>query len=96
MATAPKAARVSEVRETKTELYAERVTVPLSAELRDGAESLAKGLQRRRTEKGERITSNTVIRVALRVLLEHFGDDPDEVANNEEELVNVRRNIGRF
>jgi hypothetical protein len=96
MASAPKAAAVAEIRETKTDLYAERVTVPLSAELRDGAESVAKVLQRRRTEKGERITSNTVIRVALRVLLECFGDNPDEVANNEEELFElVRKNLGR-
>ena len=62
-----------------------------------GIHIVVRRLEGRRTEKGERITSNTVIRDALRVFLEHFGDDPDEVANNEEELLElVRRNLGRI
>ena len=72
--------------ENKTELYTERVTVPLDAELRDGAESLAKELNRRRTEKGERITANTVMRVALRMMLETFDVDAVETVNSEQEL----------
>ena len=48
------------------------MTVLLDPELRDGAEALAKKLQRSRLEKGERITANTVIRVALRAMLETF------------------------
>ena len=76
------------VRENKTERYTERVTVLLDPELRDGAESLAKELQRKRTEKGERITANTVIRVALRAMLEKF-EAGEVVVNTEEELFEV-------
>jgi hypothetical protein len=72
--------------EKKSELYTERVTVPLDAELRDGAEALAKSLQRRRTDKGERITANTVMRVALRVVLDSFDTQSVGVVNTEEEL----------
>lgn len=72
--------------EKKSELYTERVTVPLDAELRDGAESLAKDLQRKRTEKGERITANTVMRVALRVMLDEFDPSAADGVNTEEEL----------
>lgn len=72
--------------EKKSELYTERVTVPLDAELRDGAEALAKSLQRRRTDKGERITANTVMRVALRVVLDSFDSRSVGVVNTEEEL----------
>ena len=71
--------------EKKTELYTERVTVPLDVELRDATEALAKDLQRKRTEKGERITANTVMRVALRVMLEKF-DAGESVVNTEGEL----------
>lgn len=75
--------------EKKSELYTERVTVPLDAELRDGAESLAKELQRKRTEKGERITANTVMRVALRVMLQKFDSSAAETVNTEQELYDV-------
>lgn len=82
--------------EKKSELYTERVTVPLDAELRDGAESLAKELQRKRTEKGERITANTVMRVALRAVLETFEVSSHETVNTEEELFNaVRKDFAR-
>jgi hypothetical protein len=72
--------------EKKSELYTERVTVPLDPELRDAAEALAKNLQRRRTDKGERITSNTVMRVALRILLDGFDAASAGVVNTEDEL----------
>jgi hypothetical protein len=72
--------------EKKSEIYTERVTVPLDPELRDAAEALAKDLQRRRTDKGERITANTVMRVALRVLLDGFDGKEAGIVNTEEEL----------
>jgi len=72
--------------EKKSEFYTERVTVPLDPELRDAAEALAKDLQRRRTEKGERITANTVMRVALRILLDGFDSKSAGIVNTEEEL----------
>ena len=77
--------------EKKSELYTERVTVPLDAELRDGAESLAKDLQRKRTEKGERITANTVMRVALRAMLERFQTSEHVNVNTEEDLLHAAR-----
>ena len=91
----PAAKRIEKVAESagatvKAELYCERVTVPLDAELRDGVESLAKDLQRKRTEKGERITANSVIRVAIRVMLENF-DSGDAVVNTEDELFDALR-----
>lgn len=72
--------------EKKTEIYTERVTALLNADLRDRAEALAKDLQRRRTQKGERITTNTVIRVALRAMLESFQPSTIAELNTESEL----------
>jgi hypothetical protein len=87
---------VSTGRENKTEVYTERVTVLLNEELRDGAEALAKELHRRRTKKGERITANTVMRVALGTLLERMEGEDLEGANSEAELMAaVRRLLGK-
>lgn len=86
---------ISTSRENKTEVYTERVTVLLNAELRDGAEALAKELHRRRTKKGERITANTVMRVALRVLLERMEDENLEGMNSETELLDAIRRLLR-
>lgn len=83
-------------RERKTELYTEPVTVPLNAEMRDRAEALAKDLQRRRTEKSERITANTVIRVALRAMLDTFHPGSGVVVNTEADLYDaVVKHLGR-
>jgi hypothetical protein len=81
------------VRENKTEIYTERVMVLLNAELRDEAEALAKELHRRRTRKGERITTNTVMRVALRVLLERMEEEDIEGTNSEGELLAAVRSL---
>ena len=80
--------RVSKKRltSTKAEEYDERVTLPMSSEMRDACEALAKQLQKRRTEKSERITSNTVMRCFLEACLEGFQLEADDYANNEEEL----------
>lgn len=92
--TITSAPATAEHREKKTERYTERVTVLLDAELRDGAEALAKELQRRRTEKGERITANTVIRVALRLFLERMRSEDFDSANSEADLLAaVRRRV---
>ncbi len=74
------------VREKKTEVYTEKYSVFLNAELRDGAEALAKALHRSRTQKGERITANTVIRVALRAMLETFDPVASAGLNTEDEF----------
>jgi hypothetical protein len=73
-------------REKKTEVYPEQVSVMLNAEMRDRAEALAKELQRRRTQKTERITTNTVIRVALRALLDRFDPAAAAGLNTESDL----------
>jgi hypothetical protein len=73
-------------REKKTELYPEQVSLMLNAEIRDRAEALAKELQRRRTQKTERITTNAVIRVAIRAMLEVFDLPEGAVLNTENEL----------
>jgi hypothetical protein len=93
---APLAATEGGVREKKTELYPEQVSVLLNAEIRDRTEALAKDLQRRRTHKGERITTNTVIRVALRALLDTFDPSTSATINTESELYEtVRRQWSR-
>lgn len=82
-----KVSREERQREKKTERYTERVTVLLDAELRDGAEGLAKELSRRRKEKGgERITANTIMRVALRLVLEKCELSPADAPEDEEEI----------
>jgi hypothetical protein len=73
-------------REKKTELYTERVTVLLNADLRDRAEALAKELHRRRTQKGERITANTIFRVAIRAMLDTFDPSTSTELNTELDL----------
>jgi hypothetical protein len=70
----------------KADLYSERVTLLMSSDMRDRVEALAKELQRRKTTKSERITSNTVMRVAINFFLERFELHDEDVANNEEEL----------
>jgi hypothetical protein len=83
-------------REKKTDIYNERVTVLLNAELRDAAESIARDLHRKRKQKGERITANTVMRVAIRTLFEIFDTPQAEGVSTEEELLDaVRAQIGK-
>jgi hypothetical protein len=75
----------------KADIFTERVTLSVSREMRDEIEALARELQRRRTRKDERITANTVMRVAINLLLERFSPGEGEVANNEEELLALAR-----
>lgn len=76
----------------KADLFSERVTLLMSSEMRDRVESLAKELQRRKTTKSERITSNTVMRVAINAFLESFELREGDVANTEEEFERLVRN----
>ncbi|MDL5047332.1 hypothetical protein QQ054_15035 [Oscillatoria amoena NRMC-F 0135] len=70
----------------KADIYSERVTLQISAEMRDEVDELARQLQRAKTSKDERITANTVMRVAIRLLTENFKLKAGEGPNNEEEL----------
>ena len=54
--------------------------------MRDEVDSLARELQRSKPSKGERITANTVVRVAIRCLLDHFKSETSRSVNSEEEL----------
>jgi hypothetical protein len=67
----------------------ERVTLPISPDMRDEIEALARDLQRARTTKGERITANTVMRVALQLLMKNCQFERGDVANNESELYDL-------
>lgn len=69
----------------------ENVTVPLPGALRDRSEQLAKSLKRSRSIRKWRITSNTIIRVALQSFLDTFELPPGESVNSEEELLKLAR-----
>lgn len=66
--------------------YTDPVTVPMTAEMRTKANLLAAELQRRRTDRRVRFTSNTVFRVALESFFEHFELAPGDRANTEDEF----------
>ena len=64
-----------------------QVQVLMSGEMKDQVDALARELQRAKTSKDERITSNTVIRVAIRHFLDEFKLPKSEQPNTEEELL---------
>ena len=67
----------------------------MSPEMRDEVDSLARDLQRLKRSKEERITANTVMRVAIRHLLDEFELPRDDEVNGEEELYRLVRNRKR-
>jgi hypothetical protein len=73
----------------KADIFTERVTLQISPEMRDDVERIARELQRSKTSKKERITGNTVMRVAIRLLTEKFELKGIAAPNNEEELFEV-------
>jgi hypothetical protein len=73
----------------KADVHTERVTLPISPEMRDGVDALARSLQRHRTKKGESITANAVIRTAVRLVLERANVAPGDIANSEDELFHL-------
>jgi hypothetical protein len=70
----------------KADVFTERVTLQISPEMRDDVERLARELQRSKVSKKERITGNTVMRVAIRLITSRFELKPGEWPNDEEEL----------
>lgn len=70
----------------KADVFTERVTLQISPEMRDEVDALARDLQRAKTTKDERITANTVMRVAVQLLMEKYRFEKGDVANTEEEL----------
>ena len=75
----------------KADIYTERVTLQISPKMRDDVERIAREIQRSKTSKAERITPNTVMRVAIRVLTERFDLKGNSAPNNEEELFEAVR-----
>jgi hypothetical protein len=73
----------------KADIFTERITLQLSPKMRDDVERLARELQRTKTSKQERITANTVMRVAIRLLTGQFELRPGQAPNTEEELFHV-------
>jgi hypothetical protein len=73
----------------KADIFTERVTLQISPEMRDEIDALARDLQRAKTTKEERITSNTVMRVALQFLMKNYQFERGDVANTEAELYNL-------
>jgi hypothetical protein len=61
--------------------------------MRDDVERIARELQRANSSKKERITGNTVMRVAIRLITERFQLKDDDAPNTEEELFAVVRNL---
>ena len=70
----------------KADIHTERVTLQISPTMRDNVAALARNLQRAKTTTDERITANTVMRVAVQVLIDHFELRAGESANSEEDL----------
>jgi hypothetical protein len=70
-------------------LFTERTTLKMTAVMRDDLHYLARKLQRRRQNKDERITSNTVIRVAIQLILDELKLKDTDVANSEAELFSL-------
>lgn len=70
----------------KATVFTERVRLQISPEMRDDVERLARELQRAKVSKKERITGNTVMRVAIRLITERFELQSSEASNDEGEL----------
>jgi hypothetical protein len=75
----------------KADIFTERVTLSVSTEMRDAVEALAREIQRRRTRKDERITANTIMRVAINSFLDSLELEDGDIANSEAELLALAR-----
>jgi hypothetical protein len=73
--------------------FTDDVTVPMTAEMRTKATLFAANLQRRRTTKSERLTANSIFRVAIQVALDAFQDEDVPSVNSEEELLEAARKL---
>lgn len=78
-----------EVSKTKAEKFSEKITLNISPEMRDKAEMLARSLQRKKNDKSERITANTIYRVAIKALLENKDFIDADSPNTEGELLEL-------
>ena len=74
---------------TKAEIFSEKITLNISPEMRDKAEMLARSLQRKKADKSERITANTIYRVAIKAMLENEKFIDDHSPNTEKEMLEL-------
>ena len=88
---APTPADVAPVSSRKSDAFSERVTLQMSPEMRDELTLLAARLQRRKTDKTERITANTIMRVAIQMVLDEIDFGEGDIINNEVDLDRVVR-----
>jgi hypothetical protein len=78
----------------KSDTLTERITLQMSPEMRDAVNDYARHLQRRRKDKGERITANSVMRVAIQHFLDTFELESVQGTSSEEELLaRIQRKI---
>jgi hypothetical protein len=77
----------------KADVFTERVTLQISPEMRDSVEKIARELQRAKTSKAERITSNSVMRAAILLVTKHFSLKAGQAPNTEEELYTVLEDV---
>lgn len=78
-------------KDTEERIFTERITLQMKAEMRDDLHYLATKLQRRKTNKDERITSNTVMRAAIQFLLDELKLKESDVVNTEAELLSLMK-----
>ena len=63
----------------------------MGPDMRDELNLLAAKLQRRKTDKTERITANTIMRVAIQTVLDEVEFAEGDIINNEDDLLRVVR-----
>lgn len=77
----------------KSDTLTERVTLQMSPEMRDAVNDLARRIQRKKIDKTERITANTVMRAAIQGVLDAYKFELSDVPNSEEELTAAFRTL---
>ncbi len=70
----------------KADLYPRRIGIGMNDELKSELDSLTAQVQALRTSKSERHTTNTVVRCALRYVLQNIQFYEGDTADSEEEL----------
>jgi len=80
----------------KSDTLTERVTLQMSPDMRDDVGEIARRLQRRKADKkSERITANTVMRVAIQFLLDELTVEEKDRPSTEDELLRlVKHKLG--
>jgi len=75
----------------KTQLYTERVTMLMDSATRDELNRVAHALQRKKSDSRERITANTLMRVAVKLFLEDLRPSDGDTPLTESELYQLTK-----